>query len=200
MLQAISLEFRIQNCLRNTVGWIAVIFLMACGNNHPISAIKLSSTKGNSIDLSSIKKNKVTVFYFLSPTCPLSENYTLQINELNERYRDSSIHFFAVIPGEDYTQKELDIYLDTYLLTIPVLLDSHKDLTKKLGATITPETFLLDNSEKVIYSGKIDNWIVKLGQKRSVVTEFYLQDAIDAILSQKPIPVKKIQAVGCFIE
>jgi hypothetical protein len=52
----------------------------------------------------------------------------------------------------------------------------------------------------VVYSGAIDNWAVDLGQKRQVITEFYVRDVLQALIHQQTIPYAKTQAIGCFLE
>lgn len=66
-------------------------------------------------------------------------------------------------------------------------------LAKYLKATTTPEVFVLNNKGEVVYSGAIDNWAIDLGEKRQVITEFYLKDALNALLQNKKIAVKKLQ-------
>jgi len=39
-----------------------------------------------------------------------------------------------------------------------------------------------------------------LGIKRSVVSELYLQDAIEAVLNNTEPDIKKTEAIGCIIE
>ena len=78
--------------------------------------------------------------------------------------------------------------------------DTKSLMAKKLGATITPEVFLLGKTGVIRYSGRIDNWAFDLGKKRSVITEHNLIDAIEAVLQNKSVKIKKAKAVGCFIE
>ncbi|MBP8250143.1 MAG: hypothetical protein KAX72_08570, partial [Chitinophagales bacterium] len=80
------------------------------------------------------------------------------------------------------------------------IFDEQSSLVNQLQASITPESFIVDNKGKVVYSGAIDNWAVDLGQKRQVITEFYVRDVLYALLSGSKIPYHKTTAVGCYIE
>jgi len=53
---------------------------------------------------------------------------------------------------------------------------------------------------KLLYKGKIDNWVVSPGKKRARATEFYLKDAITHYLNNDSIIIKSTPAIGCFIE
>mgnify|MGYP001222891624 CR=1 FL=1 len=77
--------------------------------------------------------------------------------------------------------------------------DHRMKLIKKLGATITPEAFLIDDS-KIFYYGAMDDRYYELGKMKSIPTQHFLLDAIDAMLRQKVIKTSHIQAVGCVIE
>ncbi len=152
--------------------------------------------------MSEIPKNEFFLFFFLSPQCPLSENYSKTINEINEEIDSDSapIQVYVIIPGRRYSRSEIESFATTFHIQPDMLLDPQLELTKFLHATITPETFLLNSDQQIIYSGAIDNWAVDLGQKRQVITEYYLKDAIDSILQHKEVVIKNTTAVGCFIE
>jgi hypothetical protein len=72
--------------------------------------------------------------------------------------------------------------------------------TNVLGATVAPEVFVLDSAGTVLYSGSIDNLAYATGKKRMEATEFFLKDAMENILSGKPVAVKSTIAYGCLIE
>jgi hypothetical protein len=148
----------------------------------------------------SITEHAATVFVFLSPECPLSENYSFVLRSLSEKYTSQDILFYAVIPGKLYTELETGVFRMKYLDSITTLIDAGKKLTDALHAFITPEVFLLNKKMEIIYSGSIDNWAVDLGTKRQNITEHYLQNAIEAWLRNETPKISKTNAVGCFIE
>ena len=179
-----------------------LLLLTACTHQRPdsLDEISLSTTEGKTWNGTDLSSHAATVFIFFAPQCPLSENYCLQTNVLQAQYLSEGVQFFAVIPGALFSSEEINDFLQRYQLDVPVLLDPDKYLCDVLGATITPEAFLTDPAGQTLYSGAIDNWAVDLGKKREVVTEFYLRDAIDAILQKQPVPISKTTAVGCYIE
>ncbi len=79
-------------------------------------------------------------------------------------------------------------------------MDTDKKLTHTLGASITPEVFIMGAHGQILYSGRIDNWAWETGQKRLKATEHDLVDALNAIDAGKATYQKKTQAVGCIIE
>lgn len=169
-------------------------------NTGGLAAIPLLDLKGKTVYLSNIGSNKATVVLYVSPECPLCQSYTLTMNNLITAYAGKRIDFLGIVPGTDYTPESILKYQRTYKSKLPLLRDVSNRTVKLLGATITPEVFVLNQSGKVVYSGRIDNWAYELGRKRKVITEHNLRDALDAILAGKAVVVKKTKAVGCFIE
>ena len=163
-------------------------------------SIQLKTEDGQAFDISEIKKNKASVFVFLSPDCPLSQKYSLTVKNQADKYLEKSIDFYLVFPGKLYKTEEIKNFLFEYELRLPSVLDSEKKLTKILGASVTPEAFLLDSAGKTIYSGAIDNWFIEPGKQREVITEHYLDEAIESCLKNIPAKNKQTKPVGCIIE
>ncbi|MBC7923943.1 MAG: redoxin family protein [Ferruginibacter sp.] len=142
----------------------------------------------------------LAVYVFLATECPLSQSYTLPLNQLSQRYAASKVTFTGVFPAEDDQNKNIRDFVNRYRVAFAVRRDPQQRLTRQFGATVTPEAFLVDGQERVLYAGKIDDWAISLGRKRPVVTEKYLEEAIRAALAGRPVAVARTEAVGCLIE
>jgi len=160
----------------------------------------LTTVEGKPAKLSGLKKNKATVFIFLSPECPLCQSYSLTLNNLNKEYSSKGVKMIGVIPGNDFSAAEVNTYKRKYKISFAVYYDRQLTLTKYFNANITPQAFVIDKYEKLRYNGRIDNWAYELGKKRSVITEHDLKDALSALILNKPIQVTQTKAIGCFIE
>lgn len=165
----------------------------------PIS-IQVNNLKGEVFNWENIKQNKVTVFIFISPECPLCENYSLTFNALQEEYKTKKVKLIGVVPGKYYSVQQVDSFLNKYQMNIEVLMDTEYAFCNYFEAKVTPEIFVLNSESEIIYQGKIDNWIHALGIKRSVVNKLYLKDAIEAILNNTEPDIKITEAIGCIIE
>lgn len=158
----------------------------------------LTGPTGKPARLELDRSGKLQALVFLSPECPFSANYTLTLNRLAEKYGEQ-VQFNGIVPGEMYTPENVMKFVSEYGIGFKVYIDAGKRLPDYLKATVTPEVFLLGPEGGLVYSGAIDNWAVSLGKTRQVITEHYLQDAIDRFLSGKSILVRHTQAVGCLI-
>jgi len=165
-----------------------------------LAEIDMVDLNGNDIEWNTLQDFEANVFVFISPECPLCENYTKTISLLQEEYGDEKVNWQAIVAGSYYPITQIDSFLNVYQFEIDVLLDKEYKLANYLKATVTPEVFVLNESGMIEYEGKIDNWIYKLGIKRPNITAFYLNDAINAILNGDEILIKETTAVGCIIE
>lgn len=162
--------------------------------------INLKDVKGKEYSLNQLQKQPYTVYIFLSPECPLCQSYSLTLKLLHEKYATKGFTFIGVVPGTDFTNEQITTYKIKYKIPFLILKDETSQLVKKMKATITPEVFLVNAKQQILYQGRIDNWAYELGKKRKVITEHDLLNAIDAMLLQKPIIVSKTKAIGCYIE
>lgn len=175
-----------------------LIALAGCQTSN-WTQLHLNNLQNEPVELTNFAQTQ-TVFIFLSPECPLCQNYSVKINQLLQQHRSDSLHFVGVVSGTFYPQEQINRYLVKYDLDLPVLLDPEFKLAKALGAEITPEAFYTAPGGEVLYRGAIDDWAISLGQKRINVQNDYLHDAIVAYQNRSPIDPKKTKAVGCFIE
>ena len=162
--------------------------------------IVLDNFKGEIVTITSLE-GKFLVFTFLSPECPLSENYTRTLNNLQSEYSGEDFQFYYIFPGTFYHRQQIEQFAKIYhLKTESIYFDPQYVMRDYCQATITPEVFLIDQLGKIEYQGAIDNWAITLGKQRQVVTEHYLRDAIDEVDDNKKVSISNTRAVGCIIE
>jgi thiol-disulfide isomerase/thioredoxin len=141
----------------------------------------------------------ITVYVFLSETCPICQSYTLTLKELYKKYSEQNVNFIGVFPNSYSTQKEINEFKKKYSIPFELILDKDQTFTKHFNATITPEVFIEDVNKTLLYSGRIDDSFYALGKRRTVVTSTELADALSQISLKQTITVSKTQAVGCII-
>lgn len=159
------------------------------------------SLDGVSVDLrKEIEKNELSVLLFLSPECPLCQNYAPTIQEIQNSFSDKEVEFFGIVSGDFYSRESILKYTLKYGIDMPILLDPEIKLADQLKAEITPEAVVLNDQGNIVYMGAIDNWAISLGQKRLQASAHYLTDALNNYLIGKKVEPTKTKAVGCFIE
>lgn len=140
--------------------------------------------------------SKPKVIFFLGPDCPISQKYIPTIKGLYSEYKEN-FNFEFYYPSH-FSKREIREFTKGYDLPFTIMLDKQNQLSKKLGATKTPEVYLI-RGEVVLYSGAINNWFVSLGKSRLEPTEHYLSDALSSVSNGKAITINKTEAIGCPI-
>lgn len=183
--------------------WVFVLcvgFLMSCASEPPLDVEFEGATGGSHKPAEYLENNEGLVLLFLSPECPLCQNYAVAMRSLRDSYSEKNIYFMGVISGDYYSKEEVRNYQNHYDLEMEMLFDPDFKLANYYGATATPEAVLTDKKGKLMYRGAIDNWAISLGKKRLEASAHYLRDAMDNLLSGNKIDPKKTKPVGCFIE
>jgi len=150
---------------------------------------------------SSNEKPLYTIYIFVSESCPICQQITLNWKELMARYSSDSVQFVMIFPNNrESTKESIENFKEKYNLHCESVVDKGQKWTRKFKASITPEVILWDNQRNsILYRGKLDNQYETLGKKRSVVTEKYVADALENVLyGTKSIPANT-EPIGCFI-
>ena len=145
--------------------------------------------------------SKATVYVFLAETCPISQQAALPLRELYARYKAQGVEFVGVFPGSTATAASLAEFGHTYALPFPLRLDPGLHLTRRLGATITPEAVVLAADGRTIqYRGRLDDQYAGLGERRTVSQHHELAEALADLAAGHSVAVPRAPAVGCYIE
>lgn len=145
--------------------------------------------------------DSITVYIFLSETCPICQNQTLTLRQLYDSYKGKGVSFVGVFSNAEFSDAEtIKKFGKKYKLDFELKKDEGQALCNRFSATITPQVFVVRNSgNEVLYQGKVDNSFEGIGKKRQVITNHYLADALESILSGLPVVVKQTEPVGCYI-
>ncbi len=144
------------------------------------------------------QKDSVTVYVFLREDCVISQNYTPKLNQLFEQYQSEKLGFVGIFPSTRDAQ--ITAFQEKYRLLFSLQSDYYQTITKKLGATVTPEVVVYNHvCQEILYQGRIDNTYFRVGKKRTVTTTSDLEDALKAITNNQAVAVRKTEPVGCLI-
>ncbi len=165
---------------------------------------KLKNIDGKMVSLSDFKKAKGFIVVFTCNHCPYAKKYEDRIVALDKKYKEAGYPVIAINPNDPNVQPE-DGFQQMITrakekgFTFPYLVDEVQKVYPQYGATKTPHVFILQKEGKkniVKYIGAIDNNY----DDPNDVSEHYVQDAMDALLSGKPVAKNKTVAIGCTIK
>lgn len=161
------------------------------------SDFKLKNVDGRIVSLSDYKEAKGYIVIFDCNTCPYSKAYNQRIIALNDQYASKGFPVITINAndgsGDSYDDMVKIAKKKSY--KFPYLFDETQNVAKAYGATNTPHVFVLTKEFKVAYIGAIDD----NARNAEAATKHYVQEAVNALLNDKPVPVAKTKAIGCGI-
>ena len=147
------------------------------------------------------KDSKVLIVMFTCNHCPYVKAYESRLVYLQNEYKEQGVSFVAINSNDEITYPE-DSYENMIKrakeknYNFPYLRDKTQSIAKVFGASYTPEIYVFDEKRTLQYHGRIDdNW-----QEPEKVTKHNLKEAIEAILSNKPVERAETQAIGCTVK
>ena len=137
----------------------------------------------------------VTVLIFTSTQCPISNSYNGRMNALYREYLGKSVQMVFVNANANESPAEMEAHAKANRFAFPVYKDAANALADRLGATVTPETFVFDKSGVLRYHGYIDD-----AANPARVQVQGVRQAIEAVLVGKPVDMKEARSFGCTIK
>jgi hypothetical protein len=140
-----------------------------------------------------------TVLVFYSTECPIANAYSPTLTELAGKLRSKPVKWIAICVDPDLTNAELEAHARDFKLAFTIVRDRRGSFARKIGATMTPEAFVIDSRGRVRYHGRIDDQFVARRVRNASPSGAELSDALTAVLAGKEIAVPHVPAVGCPI-
>ncbi len=169
-----------------------------------VADFKLKNTNGKMVALTDYKDAKGVIVIFDCITCPYSKAYNKRIKALSKKYAPQNFPVVTIQPNDPEISKgdsfdEMVKHARKNDYDFPFLFDETQAVAKSFGATNTPHVFMLRKEGvafKVVYIGAIDD----NAKDETAVTKKYVEEAVDALLTNKPVPSAKTKALGCTIK
>jgi peroxiredoxin len=166
----------------------------------------LPATDGKSYSMSDFKED-VLVLVFLANHCPWVRGGEHDLIQTVDAFKGKSVRFVAIgvnLRSEDVLPA-MKARASQIAYNFTYLHDPSQEIGRKLGATHTPEYFVLNKQRHIVYNGLLTNSpaVMEGGSPRYVngePKEFYVRDAINAVLSGSPVPVAETRSQGCTVE
>lgn len=165
---------------------------------EPLANLAFPTADGKTIAWKDLAGKHATVVCFLSFDCPMSAAYAKPLSELAAASAERGAKFVCFCPSDEAPAKVAEQAAD-FKFTFPVLKDEKLRAADALGATTTPQVFVLDAKGEVRYRGLIDDAYAKRLVPNRKVTERYLERALEAVLAGKAVGVAKTEPIGCRI-
>src|SRR5215468_5841877 len=140
-------------------------------------------------------RGKTVVISFISARCPISNAYKERIRAVADEYSKRDVAFLGVNSNADESVEEMRAYAAKNNLDFTILKDVGNVVADAYAAERTPKIYLVDGEGVLRYQGRIDN-----SQNPRLVKRDDLREALNEMLSGKPVSVAETKALGCLIK
>ncbi len=158
------------------------------------------SSGSGTMTLSDVMREKGAIVFFTCNHCPYVVGSEHRIEQVAEIARKEGLGF-AGINSNDPVKYESDSWENMVKradkgMSYPYLHDSSQQVALSYGAERTPEFYLLDSENKVVYRGRLDD----SPRDPSHANTSELQNAIGELISGTSVSVPRTESIGCSVK
>ena len=167
------------------------------GDRAPNFALRGVDDKTYSLSDFADKEGLLVIF--MCNHCPYVKAKMDTIVQLQEKWKEN-VAFVGInsndpnYPGEG--MENMKVFFKERNMHFPYLLDETQEVAKTYGATCTPDPFLFDKDQKLVFHGRIDD-ALEPGQE---VKENTMDENIAKLLSGEEISDDLKPSIGCSIK
>ncbi|MFS0516024.1 thioredoxin family protein [Nostoc sp. UIC 10607] len=160
---------------------------------------------GRTISLSDFASEKALLVIFLSRHCPYVQHIKFELAKLGQDYiqnTDRNLGIVAISANDTTTHPDdapesLKAFAQELDLAYPLLFDETQKTAKNFFAACTPDFFLFDSTQKLVYRGQLDD---SRPQSEIPVTGKDLRAAIETVLRGRAVTWEQKPSIGCNIK
>jgi len=169
----------------------------AADANKAATNFSLLDTSGQYHELHRNKNAKAVVVISHAVGCPIVRKLIPTINKLKSKFGDRGVRILFLNSQVGET-KGLEKEIHDYSVQIPVLVDEAQLVAKLLNFTRSAEAVIIEpRTWNIVYRGPVSD-AFKYESQNDQSTPF-LENAIDAFLKKREIPMAKSEVMGCAI-
>ena len=169
----------------------------------PVPAFTLiNAVDGAPVSSTSFEGKRGVLVMFVCNHCPYVIHIRSKLIEVAHRAIDQGIAVVGINSNSEQTHPQDGPANMKQLAAgekwrFPFLFDQTQQVARAFSAACTPDLFLFDGKQRLVYRGQFDD--ARPG-KPAPVTGKDLQAAIDAVLVGSPPPREQIPSIGCNIK
>jgi thiol-disulfide isomerase/thioredoxin len=150
-------------------------------------------------------RGKTIFIHFWSMVCPYEPAAEPKFQALMERYKGKDVVQFGIAsnqgelgaePAKDSkepTYPKIREHVKSTKSTYSLIIDRGNKVSDYFGGRTTPHCFVIDKKGVLVYAGGLDD---DPRADKGDKSQFYVRDAIDAVLAGKDITVKESKPYG----
>ena len=174
--------------------------MLPLGTSAPI--FNLPDTQGKRVSTADFAGAPALLIMFICNHCPFVKHLRSALAELGRDYQAKGVAIVAISSNDatafpaDSPEKMAEEQRDAGY-TFPYLYDETQEVAKAYQAACTPDFFLFDKNQRLVYRGQFDDSRPSNGLP---VTGRDLRAALDAVLAGQPVSMEQHPSIGCNIK
>jgi len=139
---------------------------------------------------------------FICNHCPFVIHVREELARLADAYAARGVAVVGIMSNDyanygDDAPAKMKVEAETYGYRFPYVVDEDQRVAKAYQAACTPDFFLFDGDQRLVYRGQLD--ASRPGNGVAVTGED-LRAALDALLDARPRAALQVPSVGCNIK
>jgi len=163
---------------------------------------RLPDTTGKTVSLSDFKGAPALVVVFMCNHCPFVKHIRSGLAQLARDYQPKKVAMVGIssndvanYPEDSPAKMAAEVKAAGYIF--PYLYDETQSVAKDYRAACTPDFYLFDTDQRLVYRGQLDDSRPGNGVP---VTGKDLRAALEAVLAGKPVSPAQKPSIGCNIK
>ena len=162
----------------------------------------LINVDGRSVSLSDFQDAPALVVIFMCNHCPFVKHLASGLADFGREYQAKGVAVVAISSNDvskhpDDSPEQMVHEAEEQGYTFPYLYDEDQQVAKDYRAACTPDFFLFDGDQNLVYRGQFDSSRPDSGIP---VTGEDLRGAVDAVLAGQPVTDDQLPSLGCNIK
>lgn len=168
----------------------------------PAPDFHLPDTQGKIVNLDDFRNAKGLLVVFMCNHCPYVKHIRSALAQFARDYQPKGLAIVGINSNDadkypDDSPEKMITEAREAGYVFPYLYDATQAVAKAYQAACTPDFFLFDAEQKLVYRGQFDSSRPK---NDIPVTGADLRAAVDALLAGRPISADQVPSIGCNIK
>lgn len=162
----------------------------------------LPNVDGKTVSLADLAGAPAYLIVFMCNHCPYVKHIAPELARLARDYQARGVAVVGISsndvsnhPADSPEQMVHEVEERGY--TFPYLYDETQEVAKAYKAACTPDFYVFDQDQKLVYRGQLDSSRPDSGVP---LTGQDLRAALDAVLAGKPVSAQQRPSIGCNIK
>ena len=154
------------------------------------------------VSLADFKNSPALLMAFLCNHCPYVKHIQAGLAQLAKDLQERGVGVVGISSNDvvnypDDSPEKMREEARRAGYTFPYLFDESQSVARAYRAACTPDFFLFDGAQRLVYRGQMDD---ARRANTQPVTGASLRAAVDAVLAGRPVEAKQIPSLGCNIK